>query len=373
MRPELKLVEKSKWKPAKHDLTIYVPTGIYYVRKSFRRLKIPSLFRTTGEKTIGRARAKAQDLIQAHIDFYIHGKKSLGDSRYGSGKTVSAVIKEFLKNVTPKNRREGTQENHLTYFTELDSEWGKILIDRINDTNWNAWLDKFKGRKERTTFNDYAVYMNMLIRYAYNQKYITHVIKLPFDDEIKESGRVYTEKELTALSAAMNDECRDQFILSYYCAMRLREVLYLTWDRVDLKTGLITLGKDDVKTGSKTGKGRSFICGELALIRLRKRFENRVKGAVYVFPSPTDPKRPIEDNKTAWRAAKRRAGINGKARWHDLRHTAITNMLMVHKQLPIYVSRYAGVSLRTIERVYLHSKAEQTRSVGQVLRISDAR
>ena len=39
---------------------------------------------------------------------------------------------------------------------------------------------------------------------------------------------------------------------------------------------------------------------------------------------PLDPTKPITSLKTAWRNAKKRAGVEG--RWHDTRHTLITEL-----------------------------------------------
>jgi integrase len=225
------------------------------------------------------------------------------------------------------------------------------------------------ARKKRKTFGDYAKYMNKLLRFAYQRRYLSHLIKVDSPDPIATGvGRVFTESEIKALWGVMNDETRDQFVLCYECFMRLREALYLTWDRVDLNEKEISLRASDVKTGSRTGKGRTFRASHNAIERLRIRYEQRSSDK-WVFPSRVDSSKPVEDNKTAWRAAKRRCAITGRARWHDLRHTAISRSLLERGMDPILVSEYAGVSLKTLQRVYLHSTAKQTAAIANSLSV----
>ena len=236
---------------------------------------------------------------------------------------------------------------------------------------WERWLAEFKPKKrKRKTFNDYVKHMNLVLNYAYQHRYLKHPLALPTTDPVKGvTGRVYTDAELAALWEHMNETLRDQFVLSFECFMRLREVLFLTWDRIDLSTGKLTLRAADVKTGSKTGKGRSFFVSPNALMRLRARRVAQGEGSPYVFPSRFDPSKPQAESKTAWIAAKRRAGIKGRARWHDIRHTSLTLALLVKKLNPLEVSEFAGVNMRTIQKVYLHSTEEQTRSVSTALSI----
>jgi integrase len=366
----LRVVPKDESVPQKRFVRVapYVflntETGVYYVRKSFHRHRIPELFETTRETKLGRAKAKADELIQAHLDHYLSGKTGLASKRAGT--PIAEVIDEVLRVVTPGKRRR-TQENHRLYLNELKREWGSWDVNRIKLEAWNSWLAEFRTRKNRTTYVDYAKNMNLVLRYAYKQRLATHLVTIPNPDPKANAGRLFTADEIGRLWEAMNEDTRDQFVLSFECLMRLREGLYLTWDRVDLELGVITLGIDDVKTGTKTGKGRSFRMSDRALARMKAR-RLRVPGPL-VFPSPTNPAKPMHQNKTAWQLAKKKAGIKGRARWHDLRHTALTVALLDAKMDPLLVSEYAGVSVRTIQAVYLHATHDKTAAVAGAVRI----
>ncbi len=365
---ELKLVTsgKQQWKRLERGLFVYIPTGVIYVRKTFERERLPELFAPTGETKIGRARTKDFEMIAEWRNPKTHQ----------SHKRFSDVFTEILKLVTPTHRK-GTQAMHRIYFAELEREWGSVRVDDFSTAAWATWLEGFRAKKRRTTFIDYAKHMNIALQYAHTERYASHLIKVPNPDKGRTlEFRVFTPDELNRLFDAMNEDTRDQYVLAYECGMRLREVLYLTWERYDVRTGYVVLRAEDVKTGTKTGKGREFFATPHARERLMARWSRLGKpSSGPVFKSDSTG-RAVHQNRTAWTAAKRRAGIKGKAKWHSLRHTAITHMLMPkagEKQDTLHVSEYCGVSIATIQRVYLHSTAENTRTVSNALSLRNYR
>lgn len=353
-------------------LRVHIPTGVYYVRKTFKRYRIPELFESLGVTTIGKAKGLADERVKAHLDRWLGEKRTIDAHRFGAT-TIGRVIDQILAVYTPTVRKR-TQTQHRLYLGELKKEWGQVDISRLTLETWTQWLFDFKKRKDRCTFNDYRKHMNIVLHYAHENHLLSRSLSLPNPDpKGKTRWRVLTQNEVNALFLAMNDDTRDQFLLAYQNYMRLREGLHLEWDRVNLETGEITLRPEDVKTGSQTGKGRSFYASPDARNRLVARFKRMGHTSAYVFPSPRNPRKPVSQNITAWTTAKKKAGIKGPVRWHDLRHTAITHALLTHKVDPIEVSEFAGVSIPTIQRVYLHSTAEKTRNAGQVLRVSSGK
>lgn len=376
----------------------YVPTGVIYYRETFKKENIPALFKSTEATTLGKAKTTAKKMVQRHRNLHLGIKD---DHIYG--RAVANPFREVIawarEHYTPKMRRR-TQVAHNFFFDELDDWLGHFDVNSITRELFTGMIQKRRGKSRkvknrdgtyrvsvRRTFSDYAKHMNLLMRIAYEDlKLATHLITfdnpdrvrsrlklLPgattWDDDLGPSWRVYTQAEISALWDEMGEDTRDQFALCYECLMRKREALHLTWDRVDLGVGKITLRPEDVKTGSKTGRGREFIMSPAAWERIRARAQKREPGNPWVFPSKTAPGKPVDDNKTAWTLVKRRAGVFGKATWHSLRHTALTEALLNEGKDPVKVSEYAGVSLETIQRVYLHSKAEQTKSVAGAIRI----
>lgn len=96
--------------------------------------------------------------------------------------------------------------------------------------------------------------------------------------------------------------------LLLFTGCRLREILHLRWENVDLERGCLFL--PDSKSGRKT-----VILNAPALAVL----SGLERVGPYVVPGD-DPERPRHDLKRPWDAVTRRAGL-ACVRLHDLRHT----------------------------------------------------
>jgi integrase len=110
--------------------------------------------------------------------------------------------------------------------------------------------------------------------------------------------------------------------LCLYTAGRSGAIRELTWDRVDLTTGLIDLGQ------AVGGKGRAVVP---IADRLRPILEDARTAATCPYVVEYDGA-PVASLKTGTRAAARRAGLAGVTP-HVLRHTAAT--WMVEAGIPI--------------------------------------
>jgi integrase len=96
--------------------------------------------------------------------------------------------------------------------------------------------------------------------------------------------------------------------LLLFTGCRLREILHLKWEQVDLERGLLFLAD------SKTGK-RTVILNAPALAVLADL--DRLGPYVVLGDHPDQPR---ADLKRPWEAVAKRAGLDG-VRLHDLRHT----------------------------------------------------
>lgn len=400
-------------------LYLHNESGFYYVRKLFKRERLPELFKTTGETAKLKAKHKAEDMIQQHRNLHtgVEDRGAFGnDFGQAHGKLVSEICDEIIEKVTP-HRRVQTRKQHKLYVGKyIRAKFGDMGINAITVDHFDAWVEELRKTfsprtgKPRKTFKNYAKHMNLLFTHAYQKKYTKH--RLRFSDPDKRIRRELEEKPRKALSAVereilelkkarclkrdeireivskLNDTWRLRFILSLESFMRFSEAGNLEWDRVNLETGLITLRAQDVKTGSKTGKGRRFYVSELGLELLRKRAKGQWRhgkgekhhpDSPYVFPNFRDPHRPASHNQRIWKDALKLSGIRERVRWHDIRHTALTLALVGDESLPeaerkamvqdpLLVSEFAGVSLEVIREVYLHAEAEHTRRVPQAFK-----
>jgi len=108
-------------------------------------------------------------------------------------------------------------------------------------------------------------------------------------------------------------------LTAYYTGMRRGEILNLTWDRLDLKNGVIRLKPED----TKTSEGRSIPLHPV-LTNMLQTVKVRFLKHDYVFTNHGDPINPLGSFKETFRKACEKAGIEN-FRFHDLRHVCINN------------------------------------------------
>lgn len=331
---------------------------MYYVRRKKKGKK--PLFKATGYTTRAKAKTKAMLIVA----------EWLGKARGIDAEVIlfREFAEDFLVYLEKTKLRPRTKEQARVYISALIDEMGHMDIKSINEGFFDEWIADFRSRAKRLTFADYAKYLGKTLRHAHRKGLIDRLPTFKSPDAPKQAGRVYTHEEVTRLIDHARPELELQLRLSLQGFMRLREMLFLTWDRVDLNAGLIHLGAIDVKTGSMTGQGRDFLVNEELIAQLRIHRGRRLQGRC-LFPTPGNPDVPIWSNRSAWKRLKLKAKIKGRARWHDLRHTALTWALVEKKVNPLLVSKYAGVSIRTIERVYLHVRPEDMREVSTCIQV----
>jgi integrase len=141
--------------------------------------------------------------------------------------------------------------------------------------------------------------------------------------------------------------------LLVFTGCRLREILHLKWEHVDLERGLLFLA--DSKTGNKT-----VILNAPALAVLVGL--NRI--GRYVVPG-NDPEKPRADLKRPWEAVSRHAGLDG-VRLHDLRHTYASFGAGGGLGLPI-IGRLLGHTQVSTTQRYAHLDADPLRRASDAI------
>jgi integrase len=147
-------------------------------------------------------------------------------------------------------------------------------------------------------------------------------------------GKAYTPEDklalLAAAKAARSPAIYPALMLALNAGMRDAEIRGLQWDRMDLEKAVLTVG--DSKT--EAGEGRTIPLNSALLVAMvdhakwyTKRF-GAIQPEWYVFPfgkpRPNDPTRPMVTLKTSWSNARKKAKVQG--RWHDNRHTLVTDL-----------------------------------------------
>jgi integrase len=152
--------------------------------------------------------------------------------------------------------------------------------------------------------------------------------------------------------------------LLIFTGARLREILNLKWDHVDLQRGLLFL--PDSKTGKKT-----IVLGGAALAILT----NLKHVGSYVIAG-NDPDKPRADLQRPWALVSKRAGLEG-LRLHDLRHSfasvgagsgmglPIIGKLLGHSNSKT-TERYAHLAVDPVRRAANDISAQIAKAMGEV-------
>ncbi|MEN9846995.1 MAG: site specific recombinase [Pseudomonadota bacterium] len=131
---------------------------------------------------------------------------------------------------------------------------------------------------------------------------------------------------LDAASQSSNRYLKTAILMSLSTGGRRGEVMGLTWSDVSLETGEVRFRL------TKSGKRRVVVLGSSALQALREHSKLRSLTSPLIFP-PLKVRRmgtkhvPWEDLKAPFYRACKQAGISD-FRWHDLRHSAASFLIM---------------------------------------------
>jgi len=195
-----------------------------------------------------------------------------------------------------------------------------------------------------------------------------------FEREQDEVGKALSREEEARLleACASNPLLHTVVSLALNTALRKSEIRLLRWNQVDLFNRTLTVGK----TKTEGGSGRLVPLNPLAHTALAKWAERfpKSKPEHYVFPScedaridtanpdysKVDPSRPIKSWRTAWRSARKAAGLPN-LRFHDLRHTCITKLAEGQASEQTIMAIAGHVSRKMLEH-YSHIRMEAKRA-----------
>lgn len=149
-------------------------------------------------------------------------------------------------------------------------------------------------------------------------------------------------KEYSDLSdCTFVDHLKPAVLISLNTGLRQGELFSLKWIDVDLDKGNLTVVGDT----AKDGETRHIPLNAEALLVLKQWKSQPGVKSKYVFHDETG--KPFKNIRTSWARVLKNAGIDS-FRWHDLRHTFASNLVM------------SGVDLNTVRELLGHSDYKMT-------------
>lgn len=179
------------------------------------------------------------------------------------------------------------------------------------------------------------------------------------------SGRCRFLDEETELPRLL-DECRKHptlylaVVLSLTTGARQEEIMSLRWGQIDFKRKIITLEK--TKNGSK--RAIPLVGEAYELLQIRSKIRDLSDDRIFP-PSKLAKKSDYIDLRQPWEVARENAGIMD-FRWHDLRHTAASYLVMNGVSL-VEVAKILGHRTLAMVLRYAHLSPEHVVSTGDKL------
>jgi integrase len=190
-------------------------------------------------------------------------------------------------------------------------------------------------------------------------------LKLPARRKI---GKAYEPEE----THRMRDRSKDSrsphielaLALAINAGMRDTEIKTLKWSQFHLDKRFVEIGKSKTPAGD----GRTIPINSIlyeAILEHRAWYIRKFKEVqteLYVFPFgkpyPNDPTRHVTTLKTAWKTVRNKANVTG--RWHDHRHTLITQ-LAENGAGEETIRQIVGHVSKEVLRDYLHVRMKAKR------------
>ncbi len=333
----------------KNDRNLIQKDGRWHIDFTFRGKRIRQLGGYTKEQARNALAKLRIELLNERLGF----KKAGGDPV-----PFDAFADEFLEVYCKQNKRSWKRDEILLdnlkrYFSGRSLQGiGSEDVERFKAGRRAERVKHYNAKKSApispATVNRELTCLKTLFNKAeewgrIEKNPIRRVRRLK---EANARERILSAGEAHRLLRSASNTFRPVLIVALNTGMRRSEILGLRWTNVDLVRGYINI------EDSKSGRGRKVPVNSAvmeALAVLPRKGE-------YVFPG-ADPTKPVQDVKTAFHAACRKAktdlndeddpGITG-VRFHDLRHTAASKMVE------------AGVDLVTVSKVLGHASIQTT-------------
>lgn len=273
------------------------------------------------------------------------------------GLTIGGWLERWLerRELAGKHRSIDDMRGLVTRYVD-DTALAARLVRDTKPKHVAQWLDSLSGRQlARSTLRNALGVLSVSLRDAVMAG---HLHANPCAGVVLPRAEARTEDEWTFLSTAeitallthaeLDATARRVFTIAIYTGLRQGELLGLRWEDVDLDAALAVVRYGNSKGGpTKSGKPRTiplFAPARAALLELRELGGvRRVAGHVFTWTPRGEPPRPYAAGyDAAWagtwdsRHGKRRfrkgwrerCGVRASVRFHDLRHTFASHLVM---------------------------------------------
>jgi integrase len=282
----------------------------------------------TGSKTLAKA---AEQRRRRELE---EGFNNLEDSRQDRVRTVQDISDEYLASYRLRNPKSATfAEYAIGHIKRLLGD--TMLVDVAEETIRDYQDSRLQEKAAPKSINEEV---GFLLRILGGQGDVLRVrlrkkklLKLKTRSNVGKAFGVEEKARLIeAAKQAHSPHIYPALMLALYAGMRDAEIRTLTWRQLNFEKRYLVVGRSK----TEAGEGRTIPFNSALYEALTSYAEwyvlrfGEMRPEWYVFPfgkpRPYDPSRPVTTLKTVWRNLRKKANVTG--RWHDNRHTLITEL-----------------------------------------------
>ena len=312
-------------------MALWKRAGIYYVK-----LTAPdgTLVRRSLGTTDRKKAQEAHDRLKVQLWELAHMKKK-------PKRTWDEAALRWLKEKAHKKSYRD-DVSRIRWFTghlrgrTLD-QVSRDLIDRL--------VSRQLSRRSDRTKDLYVALIRAIFRKAMREwEWIDAMPAFrTYAKAVRPRVRFLTTEQAEAVLERLPAHQREVVLFALATGLRQRNILDLTWDRVDLARRIATIEEADTKNGEALGVPLNDVA-----VAVLERQKGRHRTHVFTYRG-----RPLRTaNTRAWRSALKACGIKD-FRWHDLRHTWAT--WLRQNDVPTWVlQELGGWKSESMVRRYAH-------------------
>ena len=260
--------------------------------------------------------------------------------------TYGEILERYLKEHSAVRKGWYAHREDTYLVKELKARFGAVLLKDLTLERISPYIEELQRKgKAASTLNHRINLLKHSLKLAKEWGYVRHNPLADLKRLREPAGRVcYLQPdELRRLLDELPDYLRPVVLVAANTGMRLGEILSLRWEQVNVGRRVISL------TRTKNGEPRGVPLNATVMDVLRELARERMRQELkppYVFTNPLTGDRWVYIGR-AFTAAVKRAGLSN-FRFHDLRHTAASWMVM------------SGVDLLTVKEILGHKDLRMT-------------
>jgi site-specific recombinase XerD len=283
----------------------------------------------------------AKMLLSKRKTEVLQGRK-LPETLRGRGVRFEEIAEDALS-YSKANKAKASYRVDEDRMEPLKKEFGDRIADSITPQEIDKWMAHALKDRAPATLNRYRALLSLTYRLGIaNRKVTTNPARLVRQrPENNARVRWLRSDEETRLRAAVEKKYPHRLVeldVALNTGLRQGEQYSLTWDNVDLERRILTVSK------SKNGEKRHIPLNDVALTALMTAKQYSNDGPAVFWNRYGEP---LQTPRQWFEEALEKAKIVN-FRWHDLRHTFASRLVM------------AAVDLRTVQQLMGHKTIGMT-------------